>query len=387
MPPSQLLGVAATQDVLQTPRVAADRLVRAQAAVERACDEAASIVELCRGIERVLAPTVPSDRWCGFAVDPATLVATNGYHDEGVDQHLVPRLLELEHGSADANQFPALARSAAGVAILSEATGGDPAASGRWREVLVPSGLAHEMRAVFRDGGRAWGALVLLRAADVADFDADDALFLRRLAPTIAAGFRRVLVRQHLDHGNDAREAGIVMLGGDPLELQTATAAARCWLDELDDGGFGGLPTAVVSAAHTARSDRTRPSAVRTRTRRGRWLTITAEAIGSDAGSDVGLVVQPSRPAEIAQIIGGAHGLTSRETEVVLLVASGHSNAEIAALLALSRYTVADHLKSIFGKLGVVSRGELTSKLFFDHYLPRVAAGDPAGADGWFLPG
>ena len=36
-----------------------------------------------------------------------------------------------------------------------------------------------------------------------------------------------------------------------------------------------------------------------------------------------------------------------------------------------------DHLKSIFEKTGVGTRGELVARLFFQHHLPRLA--DPAG--------
>jgi DNA-binding CsgD family transcriptional regulator len=343
------------------------------------------VVELCRQLHEAVAQVVPTDRWCAFAVDPATLVATNGFHDEGVSSHVLPRLLELEHGSTDFNQLPALARSRAGVATLGVATGGDLAASARWRDVIVPSGLTHEMRAVFRDGGRVWGALVLLRADNAEDFTPDEARFIGRVSPTVAAGFRAVLVRQHFDHGDDAREAGILMLSGDPLQIRTATSAARQWLDELDDGRFGDhLPTSVVSAAQAALSKGFGTVTVRTRTRAGRWLTMTAEQ--TEGSGVVGVIVQPSRPAEIAQIVGAAHGLTPRESDIVLLVAAGHTNSEIARLLTMSAYTVADHLKRVFTKLGVASRGELTSKLFYDYYLPRVTSGRQAGADGWFLP-
>jgi len=51
-------------------------------------------------------------------------------------------------------------------------------------------------------------------------------------------------------------------------------------------------------------------------------------------------------------------GLTSRETEVLRLMAAGLTNAEIAARLVLSDRTVAHHVSAIFRKLGARTRGE-----------------------------
>jgi DNA-binding NarL/FixJ family response regulator len=51
-----------------------------------------------------------------------------------------------------------------------------------------------------------------------------------------------------------------------------------------------------------------------------------------------------------------AHGLSTRELEVLRLVASGKSNKEIAAALVISEHTVARHVQNIFNKLGVPSR-------------------------------
>ena len=48
--------------------------------------------------------------------------------------------------------------------------------------------------------------------------------------------------------------------------------------------------------------------------------------------------------------------LTSREIEVLELVARGSSNAEVAASLFISEATVKTHLLHIFGKLGVDDR-------------------------------
>ncbi len=49
-------------------------------------------------------------------------------------------------------------------------------------------------------------------------------------------------------------------------------------------------------------------------------------------------------------------GLTSREVEVLGLVAEGMTSAQIASELVLSTRTVETHLTSIYHKLGVTSR-------------------------------
>ncbi|WP_436839430.1 helix-turn-helix domain-containing protein [Microbispora hainanensis] len=49
-------------------------------------------------------------------------------------------------------------------------------------------------------------------------------------------------------------------------------------------------------------------------------------------------------------------GLSKREAEVMELIATGHSNGEIARLLFLSEKTVKNHVNRIYAKLGVDSR-------------------------------
>jgi pimeloyl-ACP methyl ester carboxylesterase/DNA-binding CsgD family transcriptional regulator len=57
----------------------------------------------------------------------------------------------------------------------------------------------------------------------------------------------------------------------------------------------------------------------------------------------------------------GWPALTEGERRVVALAAQGHTNAEIAGQLCLSRYTVETHLKHVFVKLGLRSRAELAA--------------------------
>jgi DNA-binding NarL/FixJ family response regulator len=52
--------------------------------------------------------------------------------------------------------------------------------------------------------------------------------------------------------------------------------------------------------------------------------------------------------------------LTDRQREVVQLVAEGHSVKEIAAVLNISRKTVAFHKSNVMRRLGIRSTAELT---------------------------
>lgn len=53
--------------------------------------------------------------------------------------------------------------------------------------------------------------------------------------------------------------------------------------------------------------------------------------------------------------------LSPREKEIVRLVAKGLPNKTIAAVLEISPWTVATHLRRVFGKLGVGSRAEMVA--------------------------
>ncbi len=54
-----------------------------------------------------------------------------------------------------------------------------------------------------------------------------------------------------------------------------------------------------------------------------------------------------------------AGGLTPREQEVVVLVARGYSNPQIARALTIAPRTAMRHVEHIFTKLGVHSRAEV----------------------------
>ena len=89
------------------------------------------------------------------------------------------------------------------------------------------------------------------------------------------------------------------------------------------------------------------------------------------------VTLEPAAVPELAPLVVHAYGLTERERLVTELVAQGLSTAAIARRLHLSPFTVQDHLKAIFDKLGVSSRGELVATLFVDHYLVDGSLSEP----------
>ena len=63
----------------------------------------------------------------------------------------------------------------------------------------------------------------------------------------------------------------------------------------------------------------------------------------------------PDTPSERFELI---EQLTPREHEVLVLVADGLRNREVAERLGIPEHTVKFHLAAIFGKLGAASRVE-----------------------------
>ena len=88
------------------------------------------------------------------------------------------------------------------------------------------------------------------------------------------------------------------------------------------------------------------------------------------------LVIEAAQPSAIAPIVVEAYDLTPHEQEIISLIARGAGTPQIADELILSRHTVRDHVKAIFAKVGVTSRGELVAKLFADFYEPAHNGAD-----------
>ncbi|MFD9241701.1 response regulator [Streptomyces sp. NPDC059556] len=74
--------------------------------------------------------------------------------------------------------------------------------------------------------------------------------------------------------------------------------------------------------------------------------------------------------ATAGPVVPGADGLTERETEVLVLVADGLSNQEIAGRLGISTATVKTHINNLFAKTGVRDRAQAV-RYAYQHGLVR----------------
>jgi RNA polymerase sigma factor (sigma-70 family) len=63
--------------------------------------------------------------------------------------------------------------------------------------------------------------------------------------------------------------------------------------------------------------------------------------------------------------------LSDREREVILILAQGKQNKEIARQLGISEHTVEKHLSNIYRKLNVANRAEATALFWLrEHFKP-----------------
>ena len=90
---------------------------------------------------------------------------------------------------------------------------------------------------------------------------------------------------------------------------------------------------------------------------------------GGPHDENVVMVVPRSRLEEVEE---GTGYLSHRELEVMLLVARGLSNRQVAQALHLSEATVKRHLANIYPKIGVSSRGEATRKALSEGWISAL---------------
>ena len=179
-----------------------------------------------------------------------------------------------------------------------------------------------------------------------------------------------------------SKELGDKMIARDSLEGLACISAARG--EALRAGKLFGAAQALQETLREAVAYRHSPEEVAwrepyratTRSRLGEAVLAQGRAMGLDEAIEYALSKEepsatplptPEPPAPPSAPEHPA-GLTSREVEVLRLVAGGMTSAKIARELFLSPRTVETHITSIYHKLGVSSRAAAT-RFALEHSL------------------
>ena len=332
-------------------------------------------------LHRIRRPVPVDAAWFATA-DPTTLLFTSAVADDLL-RPCAALFLRNEFLADDVNQFRSLVRRDAIVGTLDGQTNGRRDRSPRFRDILEPLALGDELRVALVEGGRCWGFLCLHRGRG-RGFAAGEVGFLRRASRHLAFGLRAGLLLESVLTGPEPDGPGLLVLAAD-LSLVSANAAAELLLAEVADEYWSGqaeLPGAVYGVVGGLlageRADRLTGAPgprTRTRTATGRWLTLHATwltAPGEGRERQIAVVLEASPPAQVWPLVSAAHQLSPRESDVTLLVARGLSTIEIGHSLRITEHTVQDHLKAVFDKFGVHSRGQLVAAIFGGHYLPLM---------------
>ncbi|MDZ7676652.1 MAG: helix-turn-helix transcriptional regulator [Acidimicrobiales bacterium] len=337
---------------------ARDRLLSAEAT-------ALGPEDTCSEIARAVAAVAPYEAAAVMTTDPDTNLPAGGIVTGFESDQCVP-FWDNELLDPDFNKFNDLARSTDPVVTLAEVTDGDLARSPRFTKLYEPFGGVDELRIAFVAGTSCLAIAAFVRCAGE-PFTTTEVRDVRNLVvPTTAA------LRNALGHMGDpvTPHGPVVILLDGSGNVRSRSHGADEVLEDLriDVDGDGDLPGTLMIAAARARSSRSSTRlTTRLRGRSGRWVRVHVTPMDGD--DTVSVTIDAARPGDLVPILLDSYGLTERETDIVLQICRGAATKEIARDLSISVHTVRDHLKTIFDKAGVNSRGELVARLFSNHVL------------------
>ena len=222
----------------------------------------------------------------------------------------------------------------------------------------------------FTVGDRWVAAFQAYRRDHGTSFRASDVAFVRLVAPLIAETLAAALAREaagQVEVDGPDPVTGIIVL--EPTgQVRYASPAGEAWIDALRAAdATDSLPAAVLGTV--AGLDAHGVRAVNEVRVAGGAATIEATPGGADGS--VALVISPVRsPTTVLTPV--AWGLTPAEERIATLVVQGYGNRAVADRLCVSENTVEWHLRRIFDRLDVHSRGQLTARYFRESHLPNL---------------
>lgn len=201
---------------------------RAFSEVRRLCYAGLDEETLLRDAAERARGAVPLEMYCMLAHDPSSGLITRGVLSDPGYADVTRVALERAQFEDEVTPFGWMVKRRLAALSLSESTGGRPEGALRYREVMVPLGVEHEVRGVFALDGELWGSICAMREADSPDFDAREVAFFRRVAPHLAAGLKAATLRSEALAEPDGDDSpGVLILDRTGRVVQHTGAAER----------------------------------------------------------------------------------------------------------------------------------------------------------------
>lgn len=247
--------------------------------------------------------------------------------------------------------------------------------SALYNEIWRPQRLHTRAEAVVRGvGGEPLGSLVLYRGPGERKFSRAEEALLARIVPYVARGLQAPTAELGgIDYVARRDRRGILCLGADGELLHLSPEVLKLLL--LSHGGVTPenasvsprrehFPTlTALWEQHRRSPGLSRPgTSLSVENAWGRFLfeSCPLQTLGLDRAPLLHITVQHHEPQGLAlrRVLDNL-ALTPTQKDVCLLLRTGHSQLEIARLMAVSPSTVADHVKKIYARLDVHSVHEL----------------------------
>ena len=238
---------------------------------------------------------VAFDGACWQTHDPGSDLITQ-HRLQDIEDHF-PVVAHNEYAVDDVNKFARLARAERKAATISQATGGHPERSPRFRDLLNPGGYGPELRSVFVADGSSWGSVILVRRAGQPEFQDRDVELVADASALFARAVRRGLVAEACESAEPLPDAPAVIELDPSGELMSASSSAAPLLAELsgstpEAGARSPSIHALASATRTAIAaggqapHQTLPSAT-VKTPAGTWLVLHGGLLGDTRSGSV----------------------------------------------------------------------------------------------------
>jgi DNA-binding CsgD family transcriptional regulator len=337
-----------------------ERAYRARRDIAVLAASGLGVSELHAAAIRLIDARVGTDLTCWITLDPETLVfsgLTNG--EPQVAPEYEPLLAESEYSAGEPHRFATLAVRKTRSAKLSDMPERERSRSLRFNNVWRPLGVNQELRVLFLADGACWGAAGMVRTGQ--DFSDRETEFLTAVAPAVAAATRLAVRLEAADQKGGGHPAIVIV---DPQgKPRAVTPAAKEWRDRLDEIAPSRFSLIMQAMASGARSTESGGFRARLRVAQGQWAILHASPLIGGDEEQIAVAIEPAGGDQLLSLLLTAYGFSSRERDICREVIAGHSTSDIAARLFISANTVQDHLKSVFAKVGVRSRGELVARL------------------------